>query len=73
MSRLIQKTTDIELNRRDFLKNSAAAAGAMAVMSLLGSSQSALAETEPAADAAEMSMEHSPIVDPEEGGEEPAE
>ena len=69
MSRLIQKISDIKLNRRDFLKNSAAAAGAMAVMSLLGSSQSALAETEPAADAAEMSMEHSPIVDPEEGGE----
>ena len=75
MSRFINKIKDMKLNRRDFLKGSAATTGAIAAMALVGRSSSVLAETAPAETAAaeeaasEMSAEHSPIIDPEQGGE----
>ena len=75
MSRFINKIKDMKLNRRDFLKGSAATTGAIAAMALVGRSSSVLAETAPAETAvaeeaaSEMSAEHSPIIDPEQGGE----
>ncbi len=71
MSKWIKQLSESTISRRDFLKGSAAASASVAALSLLGMQNLAHAEGETAAEepmAEEMAMDHSPIVDPEEGG-----
>ena len=67
MSRWMEKLAGQKVSRRDFLKGSAAATAAVAGLTLVGRQNVAKAEEAAGADA-EMSMEHTPITDPEEGG-----
>ncbi len=75
MSRFINKITDMKLSRRNFLKGSLVATGAVAALSLAGCKEGDLEESSSAAEttAADPSVEapitHSPIVDLEQGGE----
>ena len=75
MTKIFQKVTDMKLSRRDFLKGSMAATGAIAALSLTGCQSSDLKESSSAAGSSaadpstEAPVEHSPIVDPETGGE----
>ena len=76
MSRWIEKMADGRISRRDFLKGSAVATAAVAALSLTGcQGNNVSSTTEGSADVAssdaattEAPVEHSPIVDPEEGG-----
>jgi len=77
LSRLLNKINDMKLSRRDFLKGSLAATGALAGLSLAGCGETSLEETTKApTDAPETTpeesvavVEHSPIVDLEQGGQ----
>ena len=65
MSRWMEKLADKKISRREFLKDSAVATAAVAGLSLFGGQNVVKAEEEKAA---EVSTEHTPITDPEEGG-----
>ncbi len=76
MSKLIEKLANGQISRRSFLKGSAVATAAIAGLSLVGCGDTTVKETE--ADkttegvkdtTAEVSVDHSPIVDIEEGGQ----
>lgn len=75
MSRLLNKIADMKLSRRDFLKGSLVATGAVAGLSLVGCDSSTVVETTTEAPevsdttTSEVTTEHSPIVDLEQGGE----
>ena len=49
MTKIFQKVTDMKLSRRDFLKGSMAATGAIAALSLTGCQRSDLKESSSAA------------------------
>ena len=75
MSRFLNKIADMKVSRRDFLKGSAAATGSLAALSLVGCNSSSLTEVETTAETTteaptnEVMVGHTPIVDPEQGGE----
>ena len=62
MANIMSSILDAKFSRRDFLKGTVAATAAVAGLGMLGK-ENALAE-----DKAAVAVEHSPIVDPEEGG-----
>lgn len=77
MSKWIEKLTTSQISRRSFLKGSAVATAAVAGLSLAGcqnvdkdpeTTKATDGTTAAESSTAEMSPEHSPITDPEEGG-----
>ena len=75
MSKLIDKLANGQISRRSFLKGSAVATAAIAGLSLVGCGDNKVNETTQAPEetqkdtTAEVPVDHSPIVDIEEGGE----